>query len=144
MKLDDIFALWEQDSKVNKAELGDAALNISQLHNKYYRIFVNERLVLRKYEAELKQLRLAKHEFFLLGPTEETRDAGWELPAVGRPLKSDIPTYIEADKDIVALSLKIGMQSEKVELLSSIIKTIAQRSFNVKAAIEWERFKVGA
>ena len=144
MKLDDIFGLWEEDSKIDRSELGDAALKISQLHNKYYRIFVNERLVLRKYEAEMKRLKLAKHEFFLLGPTEETRDAGWDLPAVGKPLKSDIPTYLDADKDIIELSLKIGMQNEKIELLASIIKTIAQRSFNIKAAIEWERFKVGA
>jgi hypothetical protein len=92
----------------------------------------------------MKRLRLAKHEFFLLGPTEETRDAGWNLPAVGKPLKSDIPTYLDADKNIIELSLKIGMQSEKIELLASILKTIAQRSFNIKAAIDFERFKVGA
>lgn len=35
------------------------------------------------------------------------------------------------------------MQLEKIELLESVIKTFTNRGFNIKAAIEWEKFKVG-
>jgi hypothetical protein len=65
------------------------------------------------------------------------------LPPQGKILKSEVNNYIEADKDIVNLSLKLGIQHEKIDLLESIIKSLTARGFNIKAAIEWERFKVG-
>ncbi len=143
MKIDDIYAEWEKDSQINRSELGEEALNIPKLHHKYFKIFTNERLLLRKQEAELKQLKLEKLEFYTLGPTEETHAKGWRLPPQGKILKSEVNNYIDADADIIQLTLKIGIQNEKIALLESIIKSLTARGFNIKAAIEWEKFKVG-
>ena len=143
MNIDDILNLWQEDVKIDRTELGDEALNIPKLHHKYYEIYVKERLTLRKFEAELKQLKLDKYEFLTQGPNEETKDKGWRLPAKGMILKGDIPMYIEADQDIINLSLKIGLQQEKIELLDSIIKSIMNRNFVIKNAIDWNRFTMG-
>ena len=143
MKLEDIFAEWEQDSRIDRTELGDEVLRIPKLHHKYFKIFTNERLILRKYEAELKQLKLAKHEFFTMGPTEETHAKGWQLPPQGKILRSDVNNYVDADNEVINLTLKIGIQQEKLELLESIIKSLTNRGFNIKSAIDWEKFKVG-
>lgn len=143
MKIDDIFELWNTDSKIDRTELGDESLKIPQLHHKYFKIYSNERLILRKLEADMKQLKLTKYEFYTQGPTKETQEKGWELPPSGRILKSDASSYIDADQDIVNLSLKIGMQQEKIDLLDSIIRTLNNRGYNIKSAIDWEKFKVG-
>lgn len=143
MKIEDIFALWEQDSHLDRSELGNEALNIPKLHHKYFKIFTNERLVLRKYEAEFKQLKLAKHEFFTMGPTNETHEKGWKLPPQGKIIRSDVNNYIEADQEVIDKSLRIGIQQEKIELLESIIKSLTGRGFNIKAAIEWAKFQTG-
>ena len=58
MKIESIFELWEEDSKIDKNDIGNVALQISELHHKYFKILSNERLVLKKYEEELKELRL--------------------------------------------------------------------------------------
>ena len=144
MKLEDIYTEWDKDSHINRSELGDEVLKIPKLHHKYFQIFSHERLLLRKYEAELKQLKLAKHEFLTLGPTEETHARGWTLPPQGKILRSDVNNYIDADQEVIALTLKIGLQQEKIELLESIIKSLTNRGFNIKSAIDWEKFKVGA
>lgn len=143
MKLDDILQMWEEDSVVDKQNLSDEALKISKLHHKYYRIFINERLTLRKYESELKVLKKDKFEFYTQGPTEETHNLGWRLPPIGKILRSDAGMYVDTDQDIINLTLKIGIQHEKVDLLESIIRSLRDRNFNIKAAIDWERFKVG-
>lgn len=143
MNVDDILNLWQDDVKIDKTELGDEALNIPKLHHKYYQIFIKEKLILRKYESEFKQLKLDKYEFLTQGPNEETKDKGWRLPAKGMILKGDIPLYLDADDDIVNLSLKIGLQQEKIELLDSIIKSIMNRNFVIKNAIDWNRFTMG-
>lgn len=143
MKLEAIFELWDVDSKIDPSNVGNVALEVSQLHNKYYKILVNERLVLRKYEAEYKELRLSKQEFFIMGPTEETHAKGWQLPPCGKVLRSDVASYIEADKDIISLTLKIGIQKEKVSLLEDILKSLHNRNFNIKSYLDHEKIKNG-
>lgn len=143
MKIDDIYDEWEKDAHIDRTELGEESLKIPKLHHKYFKIYTHERLVLRKYEAELKQLKLLKHEFYTLGPTEETHEKGWVLPPQGRILKSEVANYVDADKDVVNLTLKVGIQQEKIELLQSIVKSLTNRGFNIKAAIDFEKFKVG-
>lgn len=143
MKLEQIYAEWEKDSNIDITELGEESLKISKLHHKYFQILTYERVQHRKLEADLKVLRLDKHEFYTQGPTKETMDKGWQLPPVGKILRSDVTNYLEADKDIIDLSLKIGIQSEKIDLLKSIITTLNNRGYNIKAAIDWEKFKMG-
>ena len=143
MKIEDIFTEWEEDTKVDRTELGDEALKIPKLHHKYFQILVKEKMILRQYEAEMKQLKLDKYEFLTQGPNEETKDKGWRLPAKGMILKNDLPMYMEADQDVINLSLKIGLQQEKIEFLDSIIKSIMNRNFVIKNAIDWQRFTMG-
>jgi hypothetical protein len=143
MKLDDIYQEWEKDSEINRNELGDEALRIPKLHHKYFKIFTQERLTLRKLEFDLKQIKLEKFEFFTQGPTPEQHEKGWKLPPQGKILKSEANNYVDSDEEVIQLALRIGIQLEKIELLESVIKTFTNRGFNIKAAIEWEKFKVG-
>jgi hypothetical protein len=144
MKLEEIYAEWDVDSDIDTTDLGNESIKIPKLHNKYYRLYTNEKLLLRKYEAEMKSLKLAKYEFYTQGPSAETKELGWEMPARGMILKQEMPMYMEADREIIALSLKIGLQQEKVELLESIIKGLVNRGFQIKSAIDWHKFTMGA
>lgn len=143
MKLDEIFKLWAEDAEVDRQDLGEEALKISKLHHKYHQIFTYEKLTLRKLEVEFKTLKQDKHEFYTEGPTKETQLKGWNLPPRGKVLKADVSTYIEADKDIIDLTLRIGIQHEKITLLESILKTIQNRGYNLRAAIDWVRYTNG-
>lgn len=144
MRLEEIFTEWEKDSNIDITELGEESLKISKLHHKYFRILSYERMQYKKLDAELKMLRLEKHEFYTQGPTKETLEKGWKLPAVGKILRSDVNNYIDSDRDIIALTLKIATQLEKMDLLESIIKVIINRGYNLKVALDWEKFKMGA
>ena len=143
MKLEEIFEEWKKDSQIDRTELGEESLKIPKLHHKYHQVYSSEKLLLRKLEAEYKKLKLEKYEFLTQGPSEETREKGWDLPAKGLILKADIPMYLEADTDIINLSLKIGYQQEKIELLESIIKSFGNRGYNIKTAVDWARFMMG-
>ena len=143
MKIEKIFDEWEADTDFDKTELGDEALKVSKLHHKYFKILSQERITRRALEANLKVLRLEKFEFYTQGPSKESVERGWEMPPIGRVVKSEVNNYMEADRDIIDISLKIGIQSEKIDLLESIIKTILSRGYNIKAAIDWEKFKMG-
>jgi hypothetical protein len=143
MKLDEILDLWEIDSHVDRTELGNEALKIPKLHHKYYKIFVQERVVLKKMELDLKQLKLKKFEFYSQGPDSET-PTHWKLPPIGKVIKADVLQYVDTDPDTIAMTLKFGVQSEKAELLESIIKSLSNRGYQISSAIQWEKFKIGA
>ena len=144
MKIDEILNLWKEDCVIDKTEIGDEAIKIAKLHHKYFQILVNERFTLKSHEAEMKKLKLEKYEFFTQGPNEDTQKKGWKLPAKGIILKTDIPMYMDADDDIIRISLRIGIQQEKIELLESIIKTIMNRGYNLKVVLEWQKFINGS
>jgi hypothetical protein len=144
MKLERIFEEWESDSEFDKTELGDESLKVAKLHHKYYRMLTQERITRRQLEADLKILKLEKHEFYTQGPSKESMDRGWVMPPIGKVIKSEVGNYMDADRDIIDISLKIGIQSEKIDFLESIIKTLLNRGYNIRAAIDWEKFKMGA
>jgi hypothetical protein len=144
MKLEEIYEQWDKDSSIDTTNLGNESIKIPSLHNKYFKVYTSEKLLLRKFEAEMKELKLEKYEFYTQGPTKESVEKGWSMPARGMILKQEMPMYMEGDKEIIALSLKIGYQQEKIELLESIIKSLVNRGFQIKAAIDWHKFTMGA
>ena len=143
MTLEEIMSNWEKDSVIDRTELGDEAIRIAKLHHKYYNMLSNERLILRKYEMDMKTLKLEKYEFYTQGPNEETVKKGWRMPASGKILKSEVGMYLEADADVLKQGAKTAMQQEKVDALDSMVKSLNNRGYNIKAAIDWIRFTNG-
>lgn len=144
MKLDEIMDMWAEDCQVDRTELGEESLKLPKMHSKYLRIFSEERLLLKKLEEERKELVKIKHDYYRgILPEEDLKANGWE-PNRLNILKSDIPMHLDADQDVVKLNLRIAMQGEKVDALESIIRSINNRGYLIKNAIDYERFKVGA
>ena len=143
MKLESIFEMWDADSKIDRQSLDSESLNTSVLHAKYHKIFTNERLLLRKYETDLKVLKLEKFEFLTQGHTSETVEKGWQMPPAGRILKAEANNYVDVDKEVIQLSLKVGIQHEKIGLLESIIRSLNNRGFQIKNAVDYIKFTSG-
>lgn len=143
MKLDDIMDLWADDARMDDTELGNESLRIPMLHHKYYKIFVQEGLLLKKLEQDYKTLYKLKYEYYMGVLDQETLlERGWN-PNPLKILKQDLSIYMEGDDDLQLIQAKIDIQKQKLSFLESAIKTITNRGFLIKNAIDWERFKVG-
>jgi hypothetical protein len=143
MTLEELQSEWSKDAEIDQSRLGEEALRTFPLHQKYWKLFSSERTVFRKTEAELRKLKHRKYVFYSQGPTEETKALGWRLPPCGKILKNEARDYVDTDDDVVALTLRLGEQAEKVEFLESVIKTLKDRGFAVKNALDWQRFTQG-
>lgn len=142
MKLEEIEALWETDSKIDRTELDLESLKIPTLHSKYYKIYLREKVQLKAEEQDYKQFYKTKHEYYTGKLSqEELREYGWE--PFQFVLKNDLQVYLDADKDVSERLLKLAVQKEKVELLENIIKTLNNRGFLIKNAIDFIRFTSG-
>ena len=111
MQLDQLFELWKVDSEIDRTELGEVSTTIPKLHYKYYKLFSQERLTLRKLEAEYKVLFKDKWEYYQGNMSEEDlNEREWD-PFPLKVLKSDIDKYIESDTDIIKHNYKIEYQN---------------------------------
>lgn len=143
MKFDDIMSAWEQDSRMDDSELGAESLKIPLLHHKYYKLYVQEALQLKAFEQDYKSLYRLKYEYYMGVLDQETLiEKGWD-PNPLKILKQDLSIYMDADQDLQRIQAKIDIQKQKNSFLESAIKTISNRGFLIKNAIDWERFKVG-
>ena len=116
MKLDEIQLMWERDAQIDRTELGEESLRIPQLHSKYFKIFSQERLLLRKMEGDYKTLFKNKYEWFNGSISEEDlKQYQWE-PNPLKILRTDIPMHMEADQELQAQSLKVEMETIQVDL----------------------------
>ena len=51
--------------------------------------------------------------------------------------------YIESDDEIINLEAKIKYLDQMLYFLDQVMKQISNRGFQVKSAIEWEKFVNG-
>lgn len=143
MTLDDIFENWNVDSKISKTELDDESLKTAMLHSKYLKFYSTEKLTLYKLETEYKTLFKLKNEYYAGTLDLQTiKEKGW-LPNPKIILKSDLNTHIEADEDIQKLSLKMGLQREKIYALESILKSVSNRGFQISTAVNYMKLMNG-
>lgn len=143
MTLEEVFAMWETDSKIDSTELGRESLSIPRLHHKWYRAFSEERLRLKKITIALEALRHKKTVFYTSGTDEESRRSNWEMPARGKILKSEVKQWVDADQDVLEMGISLAEQAEVVRAMEDIIQVINNRSFHITAAIRWEEFTNG-
>ena len=143
MTLEEIQAQWSKDAPVDRTELATEASRIPQLHSKYFKIFSTERLLYKKMEQQSKQLWKDLWEYYKGNfDYEELKERGWDQVNT-RILKADLGIHIDADQNWIDNNLKMAYQKEKVDFVESIVKSLNNRGFNINAAIQWEKFKVG-
>ena len=58
-------------------------------------------------------------------------------------LKQDVDKYLKSDDEIIKLEQKVTYISSVVDYLDRTIKLISNRGFQIKNAIDWQKFTSG-
>lgn len=141
--LDEIDTMWDKDKNIDYGNLESELINIPTIHHRFYRILVNERLILKNLNLEYDVLLKDKREYYVYGPVTKPKDTDVKKLPRGAVLKTEASLYVNADDDIILLSKKIAEQEQKVEYLNEIIKQINSRNFIIKEISTLIRFKEG-
>lgn len=143
MKYEEILEMWEADSKIDSEQLHAESLKIPLTQGKYFNLFCREKATLAKLHLELSQLKKWKRDYYLNEiPPEELIKKG--IPVFSkRVLKTDVDLYIDNDRDVVGFLERIAVCQTKVDLLNLIVKSLNDRQWNIRNAIEFLKFKHG-
>ena len=141
MDLEKIQEMWQNDSTIDPDNLHDESLKIPQLHSKYYTIYNTITLLREKARETYNRVRLERHNYYTgKAPAEVYVED--PFPYKVRD-KEALQRYMEADDKLNSIDLKIRYYDVMLKFLEEIIKTISNRTFQIKNAIEWHKFQAG-
>ena len=139
--LDKLQEMWEKDSQIDPDNLHDESLKIPQLHSKYYTIYNTITLLREKARKNYNTVKLERHNYYTgKAPAEVYVEE--PFPYKVRD-KEALQRYMEADEKLNTINMKIRYHDTTLKFLEEIIKTEANRTFQIKNAIEWQKFQAG-
>ena len=142
MTLSEIQEQVRKDLKINDLELDIESLRIPSLHSKYLQLLTEHSLLLKKTQGEYAVLKRNKWIYYTGKASEDVYKEKGDFP-LKLKTKDDERTFIEADEEIRDLKGKVEYYETVVDYLQEIVKSISNRSFQIKNAIEWRKFEAG-
>ena len=141
MNLEQIQEMWEKDSKIDPDNLHDESLKIPQLHSKYYTLYNTITLLRERAREQYNKVRLERYNYYTGKATAELY-AEEPFPYKVRE-KDAIQRHLEADDKMNKVDMKIKYYDIMLKFLEEIIRNISGRTYQIKNAIEWNKFQAG-
>ena len=141
LDLDVIQKMWEQDSKIDPDNLHTESLNIPILHSKYFEIYNTIILLKKKAEQQKKNIRHQRYEYFA-GKADPDVYLENPFPKKIRD-KETLQGYLDSDEKLSQSSLKVDYYDVMLSYLQDIMKMIHQRNYQIKNAIDFQKFASG-
>ena len=133
--------MWKKDSVIDTDLYCEESTKVPQLHMKYMEFLNTYSLMKKERELELNQLIRDKWLYYKgKAPSSVYKEMPFDLKLT---TKEEISMFIDADEDIKKIQYKLAYIDQTLVFLESVLKQINNRTFQIKNAIEWEKFKNG-
>jgi hypothetical protein len=141
MNLETFQEMWRKDSVIDTDLYCEESTKVPQLHMKYMEFFNTYSLMKKERELEYNQLVRDKWLYYKgKAPSSLYKEMPFDLKLT---TKEEISMFIDADEEIRKVQYKIAYIEQTLAFLESVLKQINNRTFQIKNAIEWEKFKNG-
>jgi hypothetical protein len=141
MNLDQIQEMWQRDSVIDPDNLHNESLKIPQLHSKYYTLYNTITLLREKAKETYNKVKLERSNYYS-GKAPAEVYAEEPFPYKVRD-KEALQRHMDADERLNKIDLKIKYYDIMLKFLEEIIKTVSNRTYQIKNAIEFMRFTAG-
>ena len=133
--------MWEKDSQIDPDNLHTESLKVPSLHAKYHDMFNNFLLLRKKAEQQRKNIRHERYEYYSGKADPEV----YQKNPFGKKIrdKDTMTKYLDADDKLKEINLKIDYYETLLNYCESILKQINNRTYQIKNAIEWQKFIAG-
>ena len=141
MNLNDIQKMWTRDSEIDRDDLANESLKTSQLHAKYYEVYNTTLLLREKAKETYDRVYLDRYNYYTGKADPEVYEKE-PFPYKVRE-KEALNRYMSADERVSKTDLKIRYYDTMLKYLEEIIKSISNRNYAIKNAIDWMKFQAG-
>ena len=141
MNLEKIQELWERDANIDPDNLHNESLKIPQLHSKYYTLYNTITLLRERAREQYSKVRLERYNYYTGKAPAEVYAA--EPFAYKVREKDAIQRHLEADEKLSQIDMKIKYYDIMLKFLEEVIRSVSNRTYQIKNAIEWNKFQAG-
>ena len=141
MNLEQIQEMWDKDSKIDPDNLHDESLKIPQLHSKYYTLYNTITLLRERAREQYSKVRLERYNYYT---GKAPAEVYVEEPFPYKVREKDaIQRHLEADDKMNKVDMKIKYYDIMLKFLEEVIRAVSNRTYQIKNAIEWNKFQAG-
>ena len=140
MNLEELKLQVQNDLRVNDEHLDTESLKNQEIKAKYLEHKSRFELLLFKAKGDYKRLYREKWEYY--GGKADAKIYATK-PFDLKVLKTDLSVYISADEEIIDAENKIGYLETVVDYIKGVIKSVDNRGWDIKNAIEWKKVEAG-
>tara|TARA_B100001996_G_scaffold383008_1_gene376805 strand:- start:4729 stop:5160 length:432 start_codon:yes stop_codon:yes gene_type:complete len=140
MNLDELKVQVQNDLKIDNEHLDTESLKNQEIKAKYLDIKSKYELLLFKAKGDYKRIYRDKWEYY--GGKADAK-VYVSKPFDIKVLKTDLSVYITSDEDVINAENKIGYLETVVDYIKGVIKSVDNRGWDIKNAIEWKKFEAG-
>ena len=141
MKIEEIKEMLEWDKSIDYTQLDTASLKIPEQAVKYQQLSHDEAVTLRYLEREYNIMKLSRWMYYMGKASDEEYE---KEPFDHKVLKSDLNIFLESDLILNEIQDRMVAQAEKLKLVVDAGKVMQNKSFNIKNALEHQKFMGGA
>ena len=141
MTLDELKLQVQKDLKVDDEHLDTESLKNQEIKATYLDHKSRFELLLFKAKGDYKRLYREKWEYY--GGKADAKIYA-SKPFDLKVLKTDLSVYITSDEEVIDAENKIGYLETVVDYIKGVIKSVDNRGWDIKNAIEWKKFEAGA
>ena len=141
MNLETLQDKWKEDSVIDPDKYGEESVRIPQLHMRYMEFYNTFSLMKKDRESEMKALVRDKWIYYKgKAPSTVYKEVPFDLKLT---TTDEIKMFIGADDEIRKLQYKIDYIEQTIFFLDGVLRQINSRNYQIKNAIEGERFQSG-
>jgi len=141
MNLDELKLQVQRDLKVDNEHLDTESLKNQEIKATYLDHKTRYELLLYRAKGDYKRLYREKWEYY--GGKADAKVYA-SKPFDLKVLKTDLSVYITSDEEVIDAENKIGYLETVVDYIKGVIKSVDNRGWDIKNAIEWKKFEAGA
>ena len=141
MNLDELKLQVREDLKVDDEHLDTESLKNQEIKATYLDHKSRYELLLYRAKGDYKRLYREKWEYY--GGKADAKIYA-SKPFDLKVLKTDLSVYITSDEEVINAENKIGYLETVVDYIKGVIKSVDNRGWDIKNAIEWKKFEAGA
>ena len=140
MNLDELKLQVQRDLKVDNEHLDTESLKNQEIKATYLDHKSRYELLLYRAKGDYKRLYREKWEYY--GGKADAKIYATK-PFDLKVLKTDLAVYITSDEEIINAENKVGYLETIVDYIKGVIKSVDNRGWDIKNAIEWKKFEAG-
>jgi hypothetical protein len=136
---------WSKDTVIDSASMEKETLKISYLHSKYLNIMSYHRHMIRKVDADYKDMKEIRRDYYLGNADQETLvKYGWDQYQ-GNPLtmRTAQEEKLSTDPILTKILLKKGGHEEIVSYCELVMRSLNNRTWDLKNFMEYLKYSKG-